>query len=139
MKRFLQPRISSGINARHHRSMASHSPTATPSPGASFTFHQPATVVPISAVHTLPVHSVIDGLPVVTLPGIVAHEPIVMTAAQREFHERLRLKHLEIQKSIMAQQEELRRVETELLLAQYGAWATPTAVLKVKSFFLSFK
>ena len=53
-----------------------------------------------------------------------------MTAAQREFHERLRIKHLEIQKSIMAQQEELRRVETELLLAQYGAWG-PT-VLKVR-------
>lgn len=65
----------------------------------------------------------------VTLPGIVAHEPIIMTAAQREFHERLRIKHMEIQKSIMAQQEELRRVETELLLAQYGAWG-PT-VLKM--------
>lgn len=54
-----------------------------------------------------------------------------MTAAQREFHERLRMKHLEIQKSILAQQEELRRVETELLLAQYGAWG-PT-VLKVRN------
>lgn len=54
-----------------------------------------------------------------------------MTAAQREFHERLKMKHLEIQKSILAQQEELRRVETELLLAQYGAWG-PT-VLKVKT------
>lgn len=59
-------------------------------------------------------------------------QPIIMTAAQREFHERLRIKHMEIQKSIMAQQEELRRVETELLLAQYGAWG-PT-VLKVTSF-----
>lgn len=60
-----------------------------------------------------------------------------MTAAQREFHERLRIKHLEIQKSIMAQQEELRRVETELLLAQYGAWG-PT-VLKVKFVFVKAK
>jgi len=57
-----------------------------------------------------------------------------MTAGQREFHERLRIKHLEIQKSILAQQEELRRVETELLLAQYGAWG-PT-VLKVKYVFI---
>jgi hypothetical protein len=42
----------------------------------------------------------------------------------------LEWKAREIQKSILAQQEELRRVETELLLAQYGAWG-PT-VLKVE-------
>jgi hypothetical protein len=51
------------------------------------------------------------------------------------FHEWLRMKHLEIQKSILAQKKELRRVETELLLAQYGAWG-PT-VLKVKKLILS--
>jgi hypothetical protein len=61
---------------------------------------------------------------------MIYYKPIIMTAGQREFHERLRIKHLEIQKSILAQQEELRRVETELLLAQYGAWG-PT-VLKVE-------
>lgn len=50
----------------------------------------------------------------------------MLTAAQREAHERLRQKHLEIQKSIMAQQEELRRISEQLLITTWG----PT-VLKV--------
>ena len=58
-------------------------------------------------------------------------QPLVLTPAQRNLHEQLRLKHMEIQKSILAQQEELRRVSEKLLLAQYGAWG-PT-VLQVKT------
>jgi hypothetical protein len=68
---------------------------------------------------------------------MIYYKPIIMTAGQREFHERLRIKHLEIQKSILAQQEELRRVETELLLAQYGAWG-PTVLKVEKKYLLSY-
>ena len=50
----------------------------------------------------------------------------MLTAAQREQQERLRMKHLEIQKSIMAQQEELRRISEQLLLSTWGP-----SVLKV--------
>lgn len=117
----------------------------------SLTYHQ--SVVPLvesanltsAAGVTLPV-----GVPVVTLPGLLhevglkkcrdrsflvssnprfPHQPLVLTPAQRNLHEQLRLKHMEIQKSIIAQQEELRRVSEKLILAQYGAWG-PT-VLKV--------
>ncbi|EFX79971.1 hypothetical protein DAPPUDRAFT_346996 [Daphnia pulex] len=131
--RFLQPRVNSGSSVRR-TFLSGTSPTPVPtsnsasSSGASFTYQSVSIGMEGSGV-ALPVQRIIEGLPVVTLPGIVAHEPIIMTAGQREFHERLRIKHLEIQKSILAQQEELRRVETELLLAQYGAWG-PT-VLKM--------
>lgn len=50
----------------------------------------------------------------------------MLTPAQREQQERLRMKHLEIQKSIMAQQEELRRISEQLLLSTWGP-----SVLKV--------
>lgn len=131
--RFLQPRVNSGSSVRRVFSPGSVPATVTSanpvsSSGPSFTYQSVAIGMDTSGV-TVPVQRIIEGLPVVTLPGIVTHEPIVMTAAQREFHERLKMKHLEIQKSILAQQEELRRVETELLLAQYGAWG-PT-VLKM--------
>ena len=54
---------------------------------------------------------------------------IMMTAAQKQLHEQLRLKHAQLQRQILSQQEELARVSEQLLLAQYGAWG-PT-VLKV--------
>ncbi|KAI9559700.1 hypothetical protein GHT06_013705 [Daphnia sinensis] len=131
--RFLQPRVNSGSSVRRVFSPGGIPTTVTAAnpvsnSGPSFAYQSVAIGMETSGV-TVPVQRIIEGLPVVTLPGIVAHEPIVMTAAQREFHERLKMKHLQIQQSILAQQEELRRVETELLLAQYGAWG-PT-VLKM--------
>lgn len=73
-----------------------------------------------------------QGVPVVTLPaGLVAREAIIMTSAQRTLHEQLRLKHSQLQRQIMAQQEELRRISEQLLLVQYGASAS--TVLKVRN------
>ena len=57
----------------------------------------------------------------------------MLTPAQREQQELLRMKHLEIQKSIMAQQEELRRISEQLLLSTWGP-----SVLKVSSITVDF-
>ena len=61
-------------------------------------------------------------------------QPVVMTAAQRQLHEQLRLRHAQLQQQILAQQEELRRVSEQLLLAQYGLWGSTY----VKVIFFSF-
>jgi hypothetical protein len=134
--RFLQPRSNSTASVRRNSSNNTTVTTAVSSPVStatgSFTYQS---VLPIGVADgsqgvTLPVQRIIEGLPVVTLPaGLVTHEPIVMTAAQRQLHEQLRVKHAQLQRQIMAQQEELRRVSEQLLLAQYGAWGS--TVLKV--------
>ena len=135
--RFLQPRSNSTASVRRNSSNNTTTvTTAIPSPVSTatgtFTYQS---VLPIGVADgsqgvTLPVQRIIEGLPVVTLPaGLVTHEPIVMTSAQRQLHEQLRVKHAQLQRQIMAQQEELRRVSEQLLLAQYGAWGS--TVLKV--------
>lgn len=56
----------------------------------------------------------------------------MMSAAQKHFHEQLKEKHLQLQRQIAAQQNELRRISEQLILSQYGAW-NPT-VIKVSNF-----
>lgn len=79
--RFLQPRVnSSGSSVRRGFSPGTSPSIATVSasnPSTSGTSFAYQSVLPIgveSSGVTLPVQRIIEGLPVVTLPGIVAHE-----------------------------------------------------------------
>ena len=76
--RFLQPRVNSGSSVRRM-----FPPGTSPTPvttsnsasasGASFAYQSVSIGMESSGV-ALPVQRIIEGLPVVTLPGIVAHE-----------------------------------------------------------------
>ncbi|GLG98842.1 Circadian locomoter output cycles protein kaput [Gryllus bimaculatus] len=58
---------------------------------------------------------------VTTLPAPeLMRQPIVMTTAQSQIQEQLQRKHEELQQLIVQQQEELRRVSEQLLMARYG-------------------
>lgn len=76
--RFLQPRVNSGSSVRRTFPSGT-SPTPVPTSnsasgsGASFTYQSVSIGMEGSGV-ALPVQRIIEGLPVVTLPGIVAHE-----------------------------------------------------------------
>ena len=50
----------------------------------------------------------------------LVRQPIVMTTAQSQIQEQLQRKHEELQQLIVQQQEELRRVSEQLLMARYG-------------------
>lgn len=79
--RFLQPRVNSGSSVRRGFSPGT-SPTiatvtassAASSSAASFAYQSVLPIGVESSGVTLPVQRIIEGLPVVTLPGIVAHE-----------------------------------------------------------------
>lgn len=76
--RFLQPRVNSGSSVRRVFSPGSVPATVTSanpvsSSGPSFTYQSVAIGMDTSGV-TVPVQRIIEGLPVVTLPGIVTHE-----------------------------------------------------------------
>jgi len=121
---FLQPRVNSGTAGRRNLSgnASANSPNPSIDPPSQMFMYQPVLNVDSS---NLPVHQrIMEGLPVVTLPGLVAHEPLTMSAAQKEFHEQLRMKHYQLQKQIAAQQNELRRVSEQLLFNQYGPWGS---------------
>ena len=47
-------------------------------------------------------------------------QSIVLTPEQQQLQEQLRRKHAELQQHIFRQQEELRQVNQQLLMAEYG-------------------
>ncbi|KAB7503468.1 hypothetical protein Anas_07187 [Armadillidium nasatum] len=87
---------------------------------------QPAPVVQVAAV---PLTSVIPVQPVVTNNLVRFSNPtstedlqhsIIMSYEQQQLQEQLKRKHSELQQHIMRQQEELRKVNEQLIMAQYG-------------------
>ncbi|RXG56716.1 Neuronal PAS domain-containing protein 2 [Armadillidium vulgare] len=87
---------------------------------------QPAPVVQVAAV---PLTSVIPVQPVVTNNLVRFTNPsstedlqhsIIMSYEQQQLQEQLKRKHSELQQHIMRQQEELRKVNEQLIMAQYG-------------------
>ena len=76
--RFLQPRVNSGSSVRRMFPPGTSPTSVTTSnsasaSGASFAYQSVSIGMESSGV-ALPVQRIIEGLPVVTLPGIVAHE-----------------------------------------------------------------
>uniref|UniRef100_A0A1B6CYF0 Circadian locomoter output cycles protein kaput n=1 Tax=Clastoptera arizonana TaxID=38151 RepID=A0A1B6CYF0_9HEMI len=77
-------------------------------------------------IAAIPVQSVITtGFPaqavVTTLPNPdLLRQPLVMTSAQSQIQDQLQRKHEHLQQLIIQQQEELRRVSEQLLMARYG-------------------
>ncbi|XP_059490732.1 circadian locomoter output cycles protein kaput isoform X2 [Neocloeon triangulifer] len=53
-------------------------------------------------------------------PPELLRQPLVVTAPQNQIHDQLQRKHAELQQLIVQQQEELRRVSEQLLMARYG-------------------
>lgn len=136
---FLQPRVSSNSTVRRNttgHNEYGNAPITSPYPigdssNRAFTY-QPVLDEESSNLArqgvAVPIHQrIIEGFPVVPLPGLVAHEPAMMSAAQKHFHEQLKEKHLQLQRQIAAQQNELRRISEQLILSQYGAW-NPTVI-----------
>ncbi|XP_071544247.1 uncharacterized protein [Panulirus ornatus] len=87
----------------------------------------PAQVVQVAAV---PISPVIPINPVVTnfsvqLPAASTTEglrqSLILSPDQRQLQEQLRRKHAELQQQILRQQEELRQVNDQLIMAQYGS------------------
>ena len=48
------------------------------------------------------------------------HQPLILSSEQRQLQEQLRRKHALLQQQIMKQHEELRLVNEQLIMAQYG-------------------
>lgn len=78
------------------------------------------------AVAAIPVQSVITTFP--AQPAVVTslstsellRQPLIMTTAQSQLQDQLQRKHEQLQQLIVQQQEELRRVSEQLLMARYG-------------------
>lgn len=66
------------------------------------------------------VHSFLTNRPFQPLPELLHHPSIVMTSTQSHIQDQLQRKHEELQQLIVHQQEELRRVSEQLLMARYG-------------------
>ena len=89
--RFLQPRVNSGSSLRRGFSPGTSPSIATVtassasscSSTASFAYQSVLPIGVESSGVTLPVQRIIEGLPVVTLPGIVAHEVHTMSIKYR--------------------------------------------------------
>lgn len=56
-------------------------------------------------------------------------QPVMMSPAQTQYQEQLQRKHEELQQMILQQQQELRRVSDQLLMARYGI--LPASLLNV--------
>jgi len=152
---FLQPRVSSGTAARRNApgtAECGNLPTGNSlypigdSSNRAFAYLTDEES-PNPARQGVAVHQrLLEGFPVVPLPGLVAHEvsqiqiisfhvmflfvhlqPAMMSAAQKELHEQLKEKHYQLQRQIASQQNELRRISEQLILSQYGAW-NPTVI-----------
>ena len=80
---FLQPRVNSGTAGRRNLSgnASANSPNPSIDPPSQMFMYQPVLNVDSS---NLPVHQrIMEGLPVVTLPGLVAHEVFTLS---HQFH-----------------------------------------------------
>ncbi|KAK7067827.1 hypothetical protein SK128_027157 [Halocaridina rubra] len=86
----------------------------------------PAQVVQVATVPfspVIPINPVVTNLSV-QLPAATTTEglrqSLILSPDQRQLQEQLRRKHAELQQQILRQQEELRQVNDQLIMAQYG-------------------
>lgn len=82
----------------------------------------------LAAIPAIPVRSVIasSSFPATVIssvqsPSEYLHAPVVLTSAPNQIQDHLQRKHEELQKIIVQQQEELRRVSEQLFMARYGS------------------
>ncbi|XP_068082087.1 circadian locomoter output cycles protein kaput [Anabrus simplex] len=91
------------------------------SPGTTFlpSEQQYVAAIPVQPVLTSGFPGTTKVVTTLATPELI-RQPIVMTTAQSQIQEQLQRKHEELQQLIVQQQEELRRVSEQLLMARYG-------------------
>jgi circadian locomoter output cycles kaput protein len=105
--------LSSNSSICHQSTTSEHSqstPMSTPFMDQSY----------IAAIPVQPMFAGTVIAPVIPPPADYVHSNVVLSPAQNHFQDHLQRRHEELQKIIMQQQDELRRVSEQLLFTKYG-------------------
>lgn len=78
------------------------------------------TAIPVQPVLTAPTSFPATVISPILPPPDYVHSNVVLTSAQNQIQDHLQRKHEELQKLIVQQQDELRRVSEQLFMARYG-------------------
>jgi circadian locomoter output cycles kaput protein len=131
-----QTQTSQTITFQHHQNLQPHQPSPhTMLSSSSSICHQSTTsehsqstpmttpFVEQSYIAAIPVQPMFAGTviaPIPQCPAEYVHSSVVLSPAHNHFQDHLQRRHEELQKIIMQQQDELRRVSEQLLFTKYG-------------------
>jgi circadian locomoter output cycle kaput protein len=117
----INPAPIAGALIPHQHSHQQRSTTTTQIIGTPFIDQsQYITAIPVQPVLTAPTSFPATVISPILPPPDYVHSNVVLTPAQNQIQDHLQRKHEELQKLIVQQQDELRRVSEQLFMARYG-------------------